>query len=713
MSNDQVEKDLDKLLKQLQDKSWATFLPDELKLLIEAFLPDLPHTTRSKAYIVLSVVCQRLRDSHPPTKDVPEAATEAISRVFSPAVTARLSDTVEREALSGLCFLAALFQVDWQSAAAILQHDGVVESIADSLELFPSSPSISRAVAQLVSQAAGHKSCRAIIPRQCVEWLETKARRSDDSTLQAAAAVALVKLSRGASADAASATGADKIPQLTGDDALVKMMKGLVVSEPDASSLNDAIEGLAYMSTGPSVREALSKDTQFLARLFAVIPRRKGLNSQPLSADSVAVTPIYGTVLIISNICAYKPRLSEEEAQIAKLKRMANAKNEGKLKEPENDALEDDDHANTRCKRLLAAGVVDALTAAVRFTDSKATRLITGKALLSIVEDQENRGKVLQAGGARALITIIQGLLPPPKKSTPSAEDVPTLERPDIEPIQALAKLAITASPLQVFGPNEGALYDAIRPFAIMLLHPNSNLLQRFEAMMALTNLSSQSAEVADRVAKAGGLMNKVELLMLEDHTLVRRAATELVCNLISGCEDVFNRYGGEKSGASKSKLHVLLALCDVDDLPTRLAASGALAVVSASPDACQSLLELQREKKRVLPVLGQLIDPAIEVPHMDEDGEAVEEIKSPGTQTADPDPGLVHRGVVCIRNFFVGLDSTPRKEVGEQAQEVGLTQALIRIFREGANNPASPVVRPAAEALKSLMESGLQLSLS
>ncbi|KAJ3549900.1 hypothetical protein NM688_g5132 [Phlebia brevispora] len=691
MTTKHVDEGLDTLLKQLQSPLWSTLLPDELKLLIEAFLPEYPHSTRSKAYIVLSAICQRLRDKTPPPKDQSDPATAAISRLLSPAVTARLSDTVEKEALSGLCFLTALFQVDWQSAAAILQQDGTVESVTDALEMFSSSSAISRAVAQLVAQAAGHKSCRAVIPKLCIEWLEAKSRRADDSVLQAAAAVALVKLSRGVSADAAPVTGAEGPSKFSGDDALVKMMKGLVVSGPDASSLNDAVEGLAYMSTDSSVKEALSKDPQFLARLFAIIPRRKGqiASAQEPDIDSLAVTPIYGTVLVISNICAYRPQLTEEESQMAKLRRMANSS--GKLKEPEADPLEDNEHVKTRCRRLLNVGVMDALTAVVRASDSKATRLAAGKALLSLVEDQENRGKVLQAGGAKVLNTVIHGLLPSPNPSS-KTEDLPPLERTEMDPIQALAKLAITASPLQVFGPNDGALFDAIRPLTIMLLHPNSNLLQRFEAMMALTNLSSHSAETASRIAKAGGLMNKVELLMLEDHTLVRRAATELICNLISGSEEVFNRYGGEKSGASKSKMHVLLALCDIEDLPTRLAASGALAIVTASPDACQSLLELQREKHRVLRVLGQLIDSSIEVPHEDEDGEVVEEIKSPEVRLATPDPGLVHRGVVCIRNFFVGLDVSSRKEVGEEAQQIGIVQALIQVFRSGANSPNNPV---------------------
>ena len=95
---------------------------------------------------------------------------------------------------------------------------------------------------------------------------------------------------------------------------------------------------------------------------------------------------------------------------------------------------------------------------------------------------------------------------------------------------------------------------------------------------MALTNLASHSQEVATRIARADGLLNQVELLMLEDHVLVRRAATELICNLVCGCEEVFNKYGGVHSSASNSKLQILVALCDVDDLATRLAASGALA---------------------------------------------------------------------------------------------------------------------------------------
>ncbi|GJE89582.1 UNC45-central domain-containing protein [Phanerochaete sordida] len=693
----EAEAKLDTLLKHTQDKAW-TPLPDEITVLVDAFSPSNPHSLRTKAYVVLAATCQRLREGSPSSKAAPDAATQAIVRPLSPTVTAKLSDTSEDNIVSGLSFVAALFQVDWESASAILQRDGVLESVVDAVDTYPSSLPIARAAAQLVAQASGHKACRALIPQQCVEWLESKAKRSQDSILRAAAAVALVKLSQGATADAAATAGADKAPVANVDEDLVSMMKGLVVSNDASTSLNDSVEGLAYMSINPTIKEQLSRDTQFLQKLFAIVPRRKADASQ--SSGEGVTSPVYGVVAIIANICAYRPKLSEEEAQIAKLRRMASSTR--KDGEPEVDPLEDDEHAKARGKRLLQAGVLDALTAAVRVSDSRAVRLAAGKAILSLVEDQENRGRVLQAGGGKALINIIQGLLPPASKKGEKEDQAPSLNRADLECIQALAKLAITASPIQVFGPNEGALYDAIRPFAILSTHPNSTLLQRFEAIMALTNLASQSPEVATRIANASGLLNKVELLMLEDHALIRRAATELVCNLIAGSEEIFSKYGGDESSASKSKLHVLVALCDVDDTPTRLAASGALAMLTSAPHACQLLLELEREKHKTLSVLGQLIDPSIKIPYEGEEDEPEER------EISAPDPGLVHRGAAVVRNWLAGVDTAARKELGEQAQEIGLGQALVRLFRAGGGSPA---LMPAAEALKLMLDAGVPVT--
>ncbi|PIL31366.1 hypothetical protein GSI_06065 [Ganoderma sinense ZZ0214-1] len=695
----------DVILRKTQDKNWLSFAPDELSSLISAFTPDCPTAIHTKGYLVLSAFCQRRRTE----SSTPEEGTKSICATFDTPVSSRIADTEEPEALAGLTFLSSLFDVDHLAGSAIFTRDGTLEAVMDSLDLFPKLRAVDLAVAHLLGRAASHKSCRALLAADHRNWLEWKSRQTDDAELRAAAAVALVKLGRGSKADAAEVGGTLEQNAME-DDELAALMKGLVLDFRETSSLGDAVEGLAYMSTNPAVKETLSKDAAFLRRLFTLVPKRKGAAAE-LLGDSAA-SPLYGTVVIIANLCVYRPRLSTEEAQIAKLRQMAKTpKGPGPSQaqqEDENEPLDDDEHVKERGQRLLKAGAMEALTSAVRATDSRAVHSAVGKAMLSLVEDKENRGKVLQAGGGKALQAIIQAALPASKFSESSRP--PEMEKGDFDSIQALAKLAITAAPVQVFGPNEGAIYDAIRPFALMLTHPTASLLQRFEAMMALTNLSSVSAEAATRIARAAGLTNKVELLMLEDHTLVRRAATELVCNLVAGSEEVFNKWGGDREAAAGGKLQVLVALCDVDDLPTRLAASGALATLTASPDACESLAELERERHRVLPILGQLIDPSVVArPAADEGAEQDEQ------DLLETDPGLVHRGIVCVRNLFVGVQGRSMPEQVELALEtnrVGIVRALVSAVKSCTNNPSSPILWPAAEALKWLLEHGVEIPL-
>ncbi|KAH9947123.1 ARM repeat-containing protein [Amylocystis lapponica] len=678
---DDLDNQLDAISKRAQDKQWITPSPAEIVCLTHSFLLTSVPSSRSKAYIALSAVCQRLRNvSQPPSSlQQVDTSTESIHRAFGPSIAAMLADTVEDEGLSGLTFLSALFEVDWQAAASIFQEDGLLESVTDILDIFPASSQIARAVAHLLAQASGHKSCRALISPSQTQWLTSQSRQTKDDNLRASAAVALVKLSRGAGSDAVEVGGSQSQPDAPAEAELVKLMRSLVIDANEASSIADAVEGLAYVSTSPPVKEILSNDSSFLTRLFAIIPRRNG--PAAASPEDLGQSPIFGVIAIISNICAYRPRLTQEEAQIAKLRRMAKTPaGSGVSQDPESDPLEDDERVRMRGRKLVKSGVLEALTAAARATESRTVRLAVGKAFLSLVEDKENRGRVLQAGGAKALMLIIQS------SSSPQSAKLPQLESADIEPIQALAKLAITASPVQVFGPNEGALYDAIRPFSLMLVHSSSNLLQRFEALMALTNLSSSTPEVASRIARAEGLMNKVELLMLEEHTLVRRAATELVCNLVAGCEDVYNKYGGERSSASKSKLQVLVAL--------------------SLPHMRVGPVGLQHERHRVLPIFGQLVDPSIVVP-----GSGAENEDEDEDSYGQSDPGLVHRGVVCLRNIFLtGQDAAARNELATEADRIGVVRALVGVVKGSPGD--APVLRPTAEALKWVLESGIEITV-
>jgi Myosin-binding striated muscle assembly central len=679
----------EKLLQKSRDSN--ALLPEELSYLISGFLPVNPPATRSKAYLILSSFCQGVRRSSPVNRAVPDPTTETLVRCFGPLTVSRLSDTEESTLLAGVTFLTALFHVDWESASSIFQQDGVLEAIMDSVDLDPS-VQLSLSVAQLLAQACGHKGCRSVLTSQSFQWLEYASRTSGDMRVRAGATNALIKLSKGSAADASESSGVGTQVQAgkSEDVSLAAAMEEIIISGSDIGSSVDAIEGLAYLSVNPAIKDSLSRDSKFLRQLFSLLPSRK-VTSTITPTESTS-TLVFGILVIIVNLCAYRPHLTEEQAQIEKLRRMAQAGNDPAKSSSVSSAFDDDEHVRARVRRLIDAGVLDIFSTAVR-TDSSGVRVNVGKVLLSITEDKENRGIVLQRGGAKVLITVL-------KHATSTAPSDPStqasaLDAAYLDAVQALAKLTITSSPVQVFGPNEGVMYDVIRPFSSMLQHSSSTLLQRFESIMALTNLSSHSSEVASRIAQAEGLLAQIEFLLLEEHTLIRRAAMELLCNLIVGSDPVFEKYGGEHNPTSvKSKLQIVLALSDVDDLPTRLAAAGALATLTAAPGACQALVTLQLERRRVLPILAQLIDPIAAQSH---DTSHVE------TAEGESHPGLVHRGIICVRNIILNIsDEGLRKRLSKEAKETGLLQGLTNIMKGQVVDEA--ILRPTAETLKVLL---------
>lgn len=678
LDNEIMDASLDLLLKKSQ-RGPISLSPNELNDLISSFTLAQPESRRSKAYLALSSYCQSIRTASTVRGKQPDPATERLAKEFERPLFDCLNTSEEDSLVVAATFFAALFQVDPESASFLFQKDGVLSSIMEAVDISPRS-SLNLAVAHLIAQACSHKNCRAIITSEAIEWLQAHSRQTTDTNVCAAAAIALIKLSKGSAADSAEITQGDsQVLTDVNENDLAELMKGLVIGGMK-SSTQDAIEGLAYLSVDPGVKEHLSKDTAFLKAVFNLAPSKKA------SLDAPNNPLLYGVMLLIANICAYRHRLTEEQQNIEKLKKMTNAnKNIVNSKSK----LDDDHYVKERVRRMVNAGVLAVFAAVPPCMDSVGIRTCASKALLSIVEDKEYRGKVLQNGGAKILGLIIKHDFATTKQAEAKG-NVP------LEAIQALAKLAITSSPIQVFGPNEGAMYDMIRPFSVTVQHDSSTLLQRFEAMMALTNLATQSPELASRIAKADGLMNRVELFLLEDHVLVRRAAMELICNLITGSDDVFENYGGsENNERSRSKLQVLLALSDVDDMPTRAAASGALATLTISPSACLAIGALQQERHRALHILTLLIDPL-----------SVPTDKKQDEDELETESGLVHRGVVCVRNLFTNIgDEATLRFIVREAQEAGLVLALSKVVKGEVGMVEEGILRPAIEALKRIAQ--------
>jgi hypothetical protein len=350
---------------------------------------------------------------------------------------------------------------------------------------------------------------------------------------------------------------------------------------------------------------------------------------------------------------------------------------EGASEEQEQD--ESDSEIDERNVRLIDWGIVRP-TALFARSSSAVVRRLAATILDGLVSKKDGRGTIIQQGGARALVNIIRASADTLATSSPPQEELLA--------VQILARLLITANPILVLGPGQETLLDLVRPIALLVTAPTASLLQHFEGLMALTNIAGLSEQLEDRIAKENGLLSRIEEILLEGpaepnpdeptdgRTLCRRAATELLCNIIS-CETVFLRYSaldqeerirkdGRLPPAVASRLQVLVVLCDVDDAATRQAALGALAYLTNASTVC---LHIASDPKRLAIILA-----------------------SADTDDDDAEEGVQIRATVILGNLCV--HSSDRKQV--------CVEALLQLAQDGHGGAKAQ----AAEILAGLQSS-------
>lgn len=121
-----------------------------------------------------------------------------------------------------------------------------------------------------------------------------------------------------------------------------------------------------------------------------------------------------------------------------------------------------------------------------------------------------------------------------------------------------------------------------------------------FEALLALTNLASVDEKCAGLIVHIA--WEKLEILLVSGNELVQRAAVELLCNLAASPQCAAKFFDPATKASGTSRLRLLAALADIDDLPVRLAATGAIAMLSEwGPAAVVPLRESEPIVDRLL----------------------------------------------------------------------------------------------------------------
>lgn len=549
----------------------------------------------------------------------------------------------------------------------------------------------------LFNSACIDRNCRTIIAKEYRTWLLHAAAHTDDKN-SSLAAVVLVKIWGDGGADNSSAGGTVS----SSDDKLqdfVEQFKNLVAhsespqtasdpSSPSLPGLTNALEGLAYSSVQPVVKDQLARDPSFLSTFI-----------KTLQAHLLSTATIFSGLMITHNLTMYQPTLSEEQKKMRELKMYANAKAQkpgtSKQGPAAPDPRDDDAHVQSRCDALIKTGIVGFIVqfcrtmASNQLSISAGMREIIAKIMLALSKNQKTRGQMTQQGAVKLLISFINW-----DKSAPSSNDEAAIndEKPQGAPSEdkicftaahALARILISLNPSLVFNSNGSPpITSAIHALAPLLepydtsFSPSStagesgerDLLPVFESLMALTNMASYPDPIAAETiiqlawaepndkndSRRRPPSEKLEDLLLSKNTYIQRAACELVCNLIALSPTGFTKFlpidaDQNRNPRYSQRLHILLALCDVDDVSTRSAASGALAILTEQPPVVECLLSFERGVKIILELC-------------EEENE-----------------GVLHRGLVCVENM-VSVDKTAGEKFRNSGAIPKLTTSLKRV---------------------------------
>ncbi|SCZ99265.1 BZ3500_MvSof-1268-A1-R1_Chr7-1g09454 [Microbotryum saponariae] len=679
---------IDRLKAILSRPSPAKLSSADLQLVFTSLASPASSSLSSSARSLSLAILARAYPSTPtsqPSKEELKTLTETL--------TSLLSGTDSNDLVAGLSALSALVQVSptWTTVSLLSSSESTtlvqhLISAVEHISINTSSTGNSKgkepqsreqaALIELLSIASGQSKLRKLIRDSSNDWLDSllgspkKKNGSSEKLIKAMAALTVVKLrlgsepkeQGGATTTSSAIKEEQEVPKWSLED-LCGVFSELFVEEtkPEGTIslpldptkeavLLASLEGLAYLTLVPTVAlkdQLVSNNGEFLRPFLALLPK---LYSKPTGTSSTPALD-FSIATLLSHLVKFPEPLdsTSDQAQLNRLKNFASAQAKSPLQASQTETKE---QVTSRMDRIISASPIPTLRHFC-LSSSLQTRRLAGTILHALVTPQAKRGLLLQAGVARLLLFLIR------RQPTPIS-----IEEGDIEPIQALTKLLISTNPSLVF-PDPSLLLEALNIISIPLKPTPSTatlpLLTIFESLMALTNLTSLAAELANHLASAeqGILKSLHEEGLISSHPMIQRASTELVCNLVNSPNGVeFYSVGTSSTLAAQTmltqRLSILLALCSSEDGATRLAASGALAILCSHSEEIAFVLCLEQGMNG-LERMGELVQ--------------------------EEDEGLRHRGLDVLSSILGAVErcqvAEKRKEGVERLKKGGILRGI------------------------------------
>ncbi|CAF3540047.1 unnamed protein product [Adineta steineri] len=444
--------------------------------------------------------------------------------------------------------LAVLLQGPFDTGNAILGSQNLVDLM---IQMAGSDDVVQQRIAvEAIVLSASKKDKAAGIIAQGADILKNLYRSANDD-IKVLALVGLSKIASSKGTDSSAGIVAEGSCQTLGR----ACCKFLTTSE-SFDIRRWSADGLAYLSLDADVKEELADNLPALKALFNL-------------CQSQDAHVLYSLTTIFVNLTnTYDIRKPDKE--------MVELATYAKQHIPKEHPKDEKTFFDERRKKLVEAGIIPILVQLCKHKSENCREQIA-RIFLGLCENEKYRGPIVAGGGAKALLPLtFEGTAIGMTKAS-----------------QALAKICITTNPEIAF-PGQRML-ELVRPI-IKLLKIEHTALENFEALLALTNLASIGENVRKRILKEDGFSN-IEQYMFEEHPMLKRAATECMCNLVVQ-EEVMKYFTGEND-----RIKLLVLLCGDEDELLIKAALGTLAVLSSLQADIEYIkdLNLQDEERQRL----------------------------------------------------------------------------------------------------------------
>ena len=568
-----------------------------------------------------------------------EAAGSRGQNMLTKYVTKHYALQTVKDLILAFSAAAAVFPIATSIAASLFLIKDFLPSLVPLLEKKAKSENVRMAAIEMLSAACVDSACRDSINKYCLEWIQKTANGKEGQT----SVVASVILAKIQGIPSQSRDTPHDTKQVAETDSLVHKLTQLLFEDPK-NNRSFVFEGLAHQSVRSNVKEKLVNDKAWL-QVFLQELHQAG-NDAPAA---------FGGLVIVENLTAYLPVLSEEQKRMAQLKAYANATPSSSQPDP----LNEEHSVSGRCKVLVEMGLVSTV---VRMSKnlSPSCLAVVFKIFLSITRTPKLRGTVAQQGGVKMLASAWNRIRGTHEQEAETRKYAG----------QAIARILISTDPSILFGSSGNALLQSVVPPLILLLGDDAtlaldgpkDLLPTFEALLALTNLSSIPTNGATQtIIKTARAI--VEDLMLSNNANIRRAATELMSNLVQHPDGIMLFADGSPEAAKR--LHILLALAGSEDLGTRKAAGGALAALTGYAE----IIDIINKQEKGMDLLLAMLD--------------------------DENEEVIHRALVCVINVL-GNQDAPGRIARQRTQQLNIEQKLKDSLAKVQSDNIKDLVRQA-----------------